>query len=238
MKAQLDLNSQVIDSGTREQATVSKQIAQHGRAIAQLRLDKAKQPTCDDAHTNEPLFPEHHTTSTFTHNKSRATGTSSPHNFQFGTRDFSSYDTHKQSSPIPKMPFPKFVGTNPHIWIDKAVNYFTIYNIPKCLWVTASIVAFDENASKWLQVYKIQHGLGTWEEFTMAATKQFGTYDYKHAMNDLMKLKQSRSVHKYHQEFTNAKYQLHMHNTALDDTFFVQQFVSNLKTELRGSVQS
>jgi hypothetical protein len=54
---------------------------------------------------------------------------------------------------IPKMPFPKFGGTNPRIWIDKAVNYFIIYNIPRVLWITASTVAFDDNASKWLQVY-------------------------------------------------------------------------------------
>jgi hypothetical protein len=52
--------------------------------------------------------------------------------------------------------------------------------------VTAAIVAFDDNASKWLQVYKLQHVLGTWEQFTAAVLKQFGTYDYKHAMDDIM----------------------------------------------------
>jgi hypothetical protein len=118
------------------------------------------------------------------------------------------------------LPFPTFDGTHPKIWIDKAVNYFTIYNIPQCLWVTASTVAFDDNASKWLQVYKLQHGFRTWEEFKDAILRQFGTYDYEHAMDDIMKLRQQGSVQEFHQEFIYAKYQLHMHNTALDDTIF------------------
>jgi hypothetical protein len=144
----------------------------------------------------------------------------------------------KSNYHIPKMPFPKFDGTNPRIWIGKAVNYFTIYNIPRVLWVTASTVAFDDNASKWLQVYKLQNDLGTWEQFNAAVEDHFGTYDYKKAMNAMLQLKQKGSVEEFYQDFLNAKYQLHMHNTALDDTFFVQQFMRGLKEEIKSVVQA
>jgi hypothetical protein len=44
MKAQLDLNSQVLDQATREQVNMAKQVAETGRVVAQLRLDKPKSP--------------------------------------------------------------------------------------------------------------------------------------------------------------------------------------------------
>jgi hypothetical protein len=33
-------------------------------------------------------------------------------------------------SALPKMSFPKFHGKHPHIWLDKCVDYFRIFNIP------------------------------------------------------------------------------------------------------------
>lgn len=48
MKAQLDLNSQVADQTVRDQLTLSQQIAETGRAVAQLRLDRSKEPAYDE----------------------------------------------------------------------------------------------------------------------------------------------------------------------------------------------
>lgn len=184
LKEHLDLQSKVVDQTICDQVLLSKQLAESGRAIAQLRLDKAKEPIFDD--DNSPKF----------HNPPKGNKFGSNiHSYTDGN-PWRTLDNHNKSkdnsftqvtkTAIPKMPFPTFDGFHPRIWIDKAVNYFTIYQIPQCLWVTAAIVAFDDNASKWLQVYKLQHVLGTWEQFTAAVLKQFGTYDYKHAMDDIM----------------------------------------------------
>lgn len=81
-------------------------------------------------------------------------------------------------------------------------------------------------------------GWGNWEQFTAAVEVQFGTYDYKKAMNVMMALKQKGSVQEFYQEFLDVKYQLHMHNTALDETFFLQHFMKGLKEEIRGAVHS
>jgi hypothetical protein len=64
--------------------------------------------------------------------------------------------------PLPKLTFPKITGDNPRIWIDMCVDYFTIFNILMCMWTTAASLHMEDNATKWLQVYKLQHGLGDW----------------------------------------------------------------------------
>jgi hypothetical protein len=48
----------------------------------------------------------------------------------------------------------------------------------------------EGNASKWLQVYKLKHGLGDWEQFTHAVTEKFGVEEYPHAMRALVNVKQ------------------------------------------------
>jgi hypothetical protein len=47
MNEQLDLNSKIVNQTVHDQVTLSKQIAESGRTMAQLRLDKAKESTFD-----------------------------------------------------------------------------------------------------------------------------------------------------------------------------------------------
>jgi hypothetical protein len=89
-------------------------------------------------------------------------------------------------STLPKLSFPKFNGDNPHIWIDKCHDYFQIFNIPECLWVTAASLHMEENAGKWLQVYKLCSGLGSWLDFVTTVEDKFGAYDYRQAIQDLL----------------------------------------------------
>lgn len=67
---------------------------------------------------------------------------------------------------------------------------------------------------------------------------QFGTCDYKKAMNVMMVLKQKGSVREYYQEFLDTKCQLHMHNTAVNEAFFIQHFVKGLREDLKAAVFS
>lgn len=72
------------------------------------------------------------------------------------------------------MSFPRFDGTNPKIWKDKCMDYFTVFNLPAQSWVPTATMHFDDNAAKWLQVYKAQHPVSTWETFIAAVEQQFG----------------------------------------------------------------
>jgi hypothetical protein len=59
-------------------------------------------------------------------------------------------------SALPKLSFPKFSGTNPKIWIDKCIDYFKIFNILDHMWTTVTSLHMEDNATKWLQVYKMK----------------------------------------------------------------------------------
>jgi hypothetical protein len=69
-------------------------------------------------------------------------------------------DTLLHHGALPKLSFPKFSGDNPKIWIDKCGDYFHIFNVPKCMWTTTASLHMEENAARWLQVYKMKKGLG------------------------------------------------------------------------------
>ena len=46
------------------------------------------------------------------------------------------------------------------------------------MWTIAASMHMDGPAAKWLQVYKLRYGLGSWEDFIAAVEEQFGSYDY------------------------------------------------------------
>jgi hypothetical protein len=92
-------------------------------------------------------------------------------------------------------------------------------------------------SAKWLQVYKLRYGLGEWEQFIAAVVEQFGSQDYNSAINDLLDLKQTASVEEYISEFTDPQFQVSMHNSGLEDVFFISQFIRGLKPEIRDVVQ-
>jgi hypothetical protein len=61
---------------------------------------------------------------------------------------------------LPKLSFSKFNGEHPKIFIIKCGDYFHIFNVPGCMWIMAASLHMEENTTKWLQVYKMKHGLG------------------------------------------------------------------------------
>jgi len=96
----------------------------------------------------------------------------------------------------------------------------------------------DGPAAKWLQVYKLRYGLGLWEDFIAAVEDQFGSYDYRDSICDLVTLTHTGSLEDYISAFIDLQYQVSMHNLGLDEMYFVTQFTTGLKPELKASVQS
>jgi hypothetical protein len=52
----------------------------------------------------------------------------------------------------------------------------------------------DENAAKWLQMYKKKHGLGDWQTFIAVVEQKFGDNDYITALTQLLELQQSLRI--------------------------------------------
>jgi hypothetical protein len=139
---------------------------------------------------------------------------------------------------FPKMSFPRFNVENPRIWKDKCLNYLQFINLPEALWLPTATMCMDDNGSRWLQVYKLKQGLADWNSFITVMEEQFGSYDYSDAIGDLVALTQDGNLDEYMTTFYGLQYQVQMHNSGLDETSFVTQFVRGLKPKLDAAVQS
>ena len=103
---------------------------------------------------------------------------------------------------------------------------------------TFASLHIEDNAAKWLQVYKRQYGLADWQSFIDAVVEKFGASDYRDAMEELLDLTQTSTVEQYATAFENLKYEICMHNEGFGELFFVSQFVKGLKCEIGAVVQS
>ena len=226
MSAQIDLSAQIMDQVLRDQITLAKQLETTGQTVSRLTQ---RFPTTDSGPTRPPF-----------QSSMNASGSGEPpfpHSspgYHGSGRDSSALPRHS----VPKMAFPRFTGENPRIWKDKCLDYFHIFNIPESMWVTSASMNMDANAAKWLQVYKLKHGLGTWSEFMAAVEDQFGSYTYRDSISNLIALEQEGSLDEYISAFTDLQYQVSMHSTGLDEVFFVTHFIKGLKSEVRVTVQS
>jgi len=85
--------------------------------------------------------------------------------------------------------------------LDKCQNYFNIYQIPESLWVEAATMHLQDNAAKWWKTYKLTHPSVTWKQFSADVQEQFGSDDYRSAINELLDLKQTSTVEEYTSKF-------------------------------------
>ena len=87
-------------------------------------------------------------------------------------------------------------------------------------------------------MYKLTNGVTTWPEFISAVEQQFGSFEYRDAMVELVSLSQEGTLDEYISAFVDLQYQISMYNTGMDQIYFVTQFIKGLKPELRYGVQS
>lgn len=138
----------------------------------------------------------------------------------------------------PKLVFPSFDGVDPKIWHDKCEDYFRIMDVPEYMWVTSASMHMTGNSAKWARVLRCKGGLGTWDQFMNAVETKFGAYDHIHALENLLELQQTGAVDEYVEEFENLQFQIEMHNTGYDKTFFITQFTRGLKPDIGAMVHS
>jgi len=96
----------------------------------------------------------------------------------------------------------------------------------------------DDRAAKWVQVYKLEHGLDSWSDFIEAVEQKFGATDYREALSGLFDLHQTTTIDDYITAFEGFQYQLTMHNRHLGEMFFVTQFIKGLLPGISAAVLS
>lgn len=73
-------------------------------------------------------------------------------NREFGERHMG--DLEVPVSTLPRQPFPRFEGEGPRVWLEKCVDYFTLYRVPEWIWVITTSLSMKGNASRWFQLFK------------------------------------------------------------------------------------
>lgn len=70
-----------------------------------------------------------------------------------------------------------------------------------------------------------QHSVSSWAELCVSVESKFGRDLYHHSMNDLLQIRQTADVQEYYDRFENAMHKVLVHNSSLDDVFFVSKFL-------------
>jgi hypothetical protein len=209
LEAQYDMTNKVVEQMMKDQQLLAKQIENTGQAVGRLTLDSTRRPfrepdspTASKASAENPFHRNHQGTSPIIPSLCRGHG---------GLR--SGVEGSQKFKPlVPKLPFPRFDGTNPTIWKSKCLDYFSLYDVPDAMKATFASLHIEDNAAKWLQVYKRQYGLADWQSFIDAVVEKFGASDYRDAMEELLDLTQTSTVEQYATVFENLKYEICMHN--------------------------
>ena len=105
------------------------------------------------------------------------------------------------------------------------------------MWITTAHLHFEGNAAKCYQAYKQNHTFRDWDHFCSVVEEEFGSDDFRTAMNALLDLKQTGTVEDYTTQFQSLQYDFTMHNSSYDEMFFTQQYIIGLKEEIRAAVE-
>lgn len=63
------------------------------------------------------------------------------------------------------MNFPRFNGKDLGIWKAKCEDYFRLLDILESMWTMTASLHMSDNVERWMQMYKMKHGLGTYGSF-------------------------------------------------------------------------
>jgi hypothetical protein len=242
LMAQADLAAGVAQEAARERLLMSRQIEETGKVVAQMRLERLAAQLDSDQGSQGDHHPHHrrmhHQDASFTPRTESLHLSNSPRRPQRPRRGRTGLRHDPPPPSLPKMQFPEFVGRDPVVWIDHCLTYFSIYRIPQDIWVVSASLHMKENAARWYQVHKIKHGIESWEGFTESVMNKFGAESYPQAMRQLLGLRQQHSLLEYTKEFEEVRYRVAIHNSEIDEVFFVEQYIRGLKFELQGLVQT
>ncbi|KAK6137448.1 hypothetical protein DH2020_028805 [Rehmannia glutinosa] len=141
-------------------------------------------------------------------------------------------------SPIPKLDFPRFDGTNPRSWILKCSGYFKLIpNIPDSQKVTLASMHFEGKAAQWYQSFCMKQVEWTWQQFVEVISARFEELKEVKIIAEFNKLKHTGSYNDYVDKFEELKAcMLLMNNGDYSEEYFVASFISGLSEELQSFV--
>jgi hypothetical protein len=131
-----------------------------------------------------------------------------------------------------KLIFQNLMVPHPRVWKENAEKYFDMFDVPMHRWAPFATLHFKGIAQLWLQTYEAQHRVDNWVELCIAVESKFGKDLYQNSMQDLLNIKQTTTVQEYYDRFVLAMHKVLVHNSNLDDLFFVSKFLQGLKPDI------
>jgi hypothetical protein len=88
------------------------------------------------------------------------------------------------------------------------------------MWVTTVVMHIDGSTTRWWQVHKVRHGIGSWTEFNHAVYEEFEIEEYPQAMLHSFNLQEKGGTEENVKEFEETQYIVVVHNLELDETLW------------------
>ncbi|KAK6150060.1 hypothetical protein DH2020_017585 [Rehmannia glutinosa] len=141
-------------------------------------------------------------------------------------------------SPLPKIEFPRFDGSNPRAWILKCNGYFKLIpNIPDAHKVTLASMHFEGRAALWFQNFSMKQTNLTWSQFLDVVSARFEELKEAKIIAEFNKLKQTGSYNDYVDRFEELKACMLLINCGeYSEEYFIASFVSGLSDELQSFI--
>lgn len=134
---------------------------------------------------------------------------------------------------LPKMPFPKFDGDNPQLWITQAQNYFEMYCVDQSVWIKCATMQFTGAAKRWLQSIERQLPAVDWAKFCRLIHERFSRDQHELLLRQLFHIKQTGSVQEYVDQFIALIENLSAYTTNPDLLSYITHFVDGLHDDIR-----
>jgi hypothetical protein len=135
--------------------------------------------------------------------------------------------------PSPEMEFPKFDDSNPRLWQDQCEVYFEVYTVEEMMKTRFASLNFKGSTATWLQTVEHCGRIVDWSNLCDLVMVKYNKDLYQILLWQLDSLKQTSLVLEYQATFEKLAHGIVLYNPAIDDTFFVTQFVSGLREDIR-----
>ncbi|CAA0816707.1 Unknown protein, partial [Striga hermonthica] len=140
-------------------------------------------------------------------------------------------------SPLPKLDFSHFDGTNPRSWILKCNSYFKIIpNVPDHQKVLLASMHFEGKAAQWYQSFSSKCEDICWADFIELISARFEALKESKIIGEFNKLRHVGSYVDYVEKFEELRACMICMNHGYTEEYFIASFVSGLSEELQSFI--
>ncbi|KAK2988840.1 hypothetical protein RJ640_018457 [Escallonia rubra] len=138
---------------------------------------------------------------------------------------------------VPKLEFPRFWGDDSYGWVRKAEKYFEFNPVDEQYKVSFASVHFDGQAEFWYGTYIKAKGRVLWVNFVKDLHARFSSLFKESIIGEFHKLRQTTTVEQYYNDFETLRSILVSEGSMLEESYFMQSFISGLKDDIRLEVE-